>query len=158
MLPRPNFFLCFLGRALFIAVVGLWMYSIFHTKMFVPMIFGGQFFIQSFIGLSKQKQRWSDRSKPTNDKSAWIIAGGIGVGLLFASAILGYFFLLKSPQITELALFLLPIAVVVGYYLDEWGIERPLRQWHENQAKPMTFITPSTTVQATPTQQRVGRP
>ncbi len=164
MPPRPIFLLCFLGRVLLMAVLGLWLFGAFKTKTFLmPMMFWSQIFVQSFIGIGREKQRWIDRSAPGDSKNSWIIVGGIGVGLLFASAILSHFSLLRSRELTELALFLFPIATVFGHYFDEWGIERPLRQWHASKsttptttASGATITTPTT--QTNSVQQHVGRP
>jgi hypothetical protein len=171
MSPRPNLFLCFLGRFLMIVAMVFWLFSHASKPLnpgFYMMFFACMPLGQTFGYVTQVKLRWAERASSSMVKSRqgqphnWLFSMWLGIGLLTLSQLWQHYFPSRNPTLTMLGAFLFPLSILLDSYLSDLGIERPLRQWHEHRAKQTATAASLAKVQATPTaqpiQQRIGRP
>ena len=139
MEPRPNYRLCFLGKFGFISAQLFLLVSIgaiptkpeLITLLVLITLFNSLW--QTGMDTARWKNRFTHLDVAPQKKRKWLPV--VLLGILYLLIVEGwqYYRPTPTPQLRLMALLLVPAAVALNYYLNNLGIELPLRRFQEKQ-------------------------
>lgn len=166
MATQPSYLLCFLGRAILLMLMCLWLTPAFGLTFHPGLLIGAYFVVifQSSEHAKFQLARWKERQNtPQKPRSQyWLPWIGASVALLLLAEVWMQFHPSNAPKAVGVQMVFLPLGLVIDYFLSYLGMELPLRKWREHQkvnpSVKQHLSTRVAVVTKAPSVQRVGRP